>query len=967
MIKKLTGVLLAAAVGAAPFSGFAQDQQCPDLKLAAISAQAFDTIAVSGLPPAMQAPVLAAVFDAGDAAGVVTYLDDTGLFVPPHPTDPFKGGPVLIEISDGETVCAPRELSIAALERSDGATRELVAQLTATLGDIAVMIDADIDEISQPGFESDDPLEMWLSVYGRWLAWDDESVLAQIDDMEGGDFAQEMALVDAAIGKGGFVGDARTVREAAGEAAALSRGNQKDKFGFVLPPAGAPARRGDAPDLRLAARGEAAALALILQAKKQPKPLVQLEGDYIGEAVAPQNAAELANMMEWQFSTEISGKPSVSIYRDGAGLVLGAGGTFLQKAGAGTAFSKVGTAYKTGADALFVMAQLEKVVAGLYPAEFVRLEIEYAPEKLELRQGRDKGMVTAIKVTPRSKGLELSKIAAEIALTKLPAGDSALKSGGRFGRWLRNVKTPVGDNVYIHADNVGKLVNVAQRSVAQNRGTAINRATGVSAVESAGKTATSTFGINNVPDVMKIMPFDYPPVDIMQTGYYELRSSNPGVVELGLAQDDDIPYSGIVEGASMLMASTAPGKFANSQITGSGLVRVGDDAELTLTPPSQTVFPGDWAAVTIIAREADNLAFDWQISPAAHAGRLQGLRTVTDSDGETISISEMIVTTAPEKALFPARLEVWLKDRPEIRASAYIESPRISPRAGCVPWGVEQQYSINLPDLTPVTIRWSVEGTGRIDEDGVYIGTGSGGSKRFTVIATDEETGEEIDRVEQTVGCTCSWTYSVGGLTDSGDIAHIRTVTENGERAYVLNLGQKSDDPGAFDSITVLGRGDPFTGNVDPFEVGCDDEGKATADVSGMVQATAGSSGTLYMAGATLKCPRRQSQQERLRDGHCPDVAGPTISMSPVGGDFVRGSLSGPSTYLATGSPTLICSAGPTFRLDFVAARPPMDTSAIEDIARQAEQDPSSIDPMALMQQMMNMGSGEDLCSPEDY
>ncbi|NHK28704.1 hypothetical protein FF098_012360 [Parvularcula flava] len=948
----------------------AQPDECPALSLASDTVSPYTQLGTFGLPSRMDGQILAAFIDTETGEAVVTpYIAPSGVMVPPHPVTPFEGGNAELVLTDSDVLCAPREVSIAPLPDSAGATRKMLSNLQDSLENTAALLGVDVNDLQDPDFKGDNELEDWLAVYGRWLAWDgQDSLMARLQALEASDDEAGLKLLDAVVAKAGFVTESGDFANRTEKAAAA----QREKFGYLnllAPPVRftaddrSPATRlaVATPGVATGTSGVSASTAMLMMQSTPSSAPVTINGEAFGEALKPRNAAELSDMMNTQFDSEISGKPEVGKYRDMAGLVLGSGGAAIKTASGGTPIGAIGDGYIVLSEALFVQAQLEKVWAGLYPAEFGEMEIDYGPVNLRLRDGEDMGSVRAINVTLQARGMELSKIAADIALTKLPIGDALSRSARPYAQKLAGSSAMAGAGTV--ALNSAQVNAVAGKMV---RNQQVVEAT-ANTVDGIAKTGTSFYGINNMPDLVTIEPFDYPPVNIMTSGFYTLTVDDPSVVSLGLLSQGSVPYTGIKEGSVSLTAMSNPGRFANSAISASVPIFVGEDeTSISISPDRTVAIPGDEVRFSVLVYDEDgDVDIDITLSPARHSYRLREInRTDNLPGGAASAVYDLVVETVDDKDAFPVTAMARMSAKPDQVASATIERARIEPVA-CVPWGVAHQFRTNVPEAL-ASIEWQVSGIGSVERDGTYTAQGSGPKKRSRITAIDADTGEELDSLYFDVGCTCSWTYSVAGQTSSGTIAHIRTFSEGGEPAYVIDMTQDdSDGTEIFSTVQMMGRGRPFDGVAEPFEFGCRN-GIATNDVTGSVQAIRTRDGVSYISGADLPCPRRQTQAERVEGGHCPDVPGPSITLTPLaGGEMVRGRVTGQSTEFDGGA--LECRISQSFMLSFTAARSPMDMSGMEELARQAEADPSSIDPMAMMQQMMKMTSGGDMCAPDDY
>ena len=116
----------------------------------------------------------------------------------------------------------------------------------------------------------------------------------------------------------------------------------------------------------------------------------------------PKTVDQLSIQMQKQFSASIASDDKIGATRDFAGTLLGLGSTVANEAGG--VGKGVGFAYSRASEWLFMQAFTDKLVAALFPAEFVSIEAVGGPYNLYTETSPSQGKIVAINVVTKSKG-----------------------------------------------------------------------------------------------------------------------------------------------------------------------------------------------------------------------------------------------------------------------------------------------------------------------------------------------------------------------------------------------------------------------------------------------------------------------------------------------------------------------------------------------------------------------------------
>jgi len=949
-----SGRIVAAFLGIAAFLAFASSpsaqDRCPGVALANDFALPFEAVEIAGLSLQDETAVFALIESDGDEALSVAEVsqDREGawqLFAPPAPGAPWQGGTVLVTIADGTIACGGLALTIAPLPRADGAADIMMTSLRQSIDSLAAIVGVDPQALRRADFESGDPLVEWLHVLSYWVDGEGEpnSLMASLAQLHGEASedeatAEAMALLDSYIVLSG------ELETAAGLQVELMLSGMRAQEFY--------GRRGD---LRPRQR-----TVFHAQAQTGSAPLVGLQGTGLARAIAPKTPEELAAMLEMQAYATGAGKPAASRYLNMAGLLLGAAGAGFEAAGeraiatgAGAgpgALSKgIGKTFTVGSHGLFVTGQVAKIVEGLFPAEFRSATINANP--LTIAYSKDspqEGRVTRFDVVARAKGLELTKMALDAALQFAPLGQRAGEGGAKIAQALNASSNNIAAKFGTLATKLGQL---------RQRAGGVTSATADNVVESKVKEKISGEGINKAwPDLVKIEPFDFPPVNVLKSGFYRMTARPQGILtlrsEVAAEGNDWIYFKGEKPGIAELEAFTDPGAFLASA-EASATVEV-EGPEVLIDPETAFVLPGETKRLHIAARSEGLDRADVSLEPAAvHRAELAGTEPHRFPGRRDADLAELYdVTGSTERADFPIKVTARSRLDPDVAATALLDVPKID-RA---PYCVEADTLVRLvrdggpwADVMDRVV-WEVEGPGDAAAGSYFAPSEDELQGTAVVSVRARDGGHLIDRVSIRLGCACFAEAEIGGATQEFNYPYYM-ITPGPEERDVLTV-VLSDNQNADHVMVSTQWPQPSQG----FDIICNADGSYNG-ATGASQAalnlryfTSGTNGRCEDAGRLMNCPDGPSPQVRLR---------------PIGdGTFLEGLVVGSYYEFVPGAE---CPRPVEGRVRFVAGRI-ADTggAANREITRSLrdwdDNDPSASGALLPMLGQILFGFGNNPC-----
>lgn len=707
------------------------------------------------------------------------------------PDAPWTGGPATIRLTDGLSICQAVFVTIAPMQRADGAFDVLVASLKENLSQKAERFDLDFETLADPAFATDDPKIDLLHQFALMIDGADtpESIQAQIDDVKSDTdpaVTEAFHIFEAMLNTSGSL-DAIAEEIRTSAAIRTPSGPQTSPPATPKPQ---PARfdtSGSRPDITF----------IQLDGNKPKKPVPKID------VKAFDTAKELSDAMIEQLDSESGNKPHVQIYRDAAGAMLGAGSALGKAAGPGGA--RLAQVYDASSQALFLWGLLDKLQEGLYPNELVDMKIDAAPTTLFVDESPEEGMVAAVWVTPRAKGIDLGKLAFDVAFQFLPVTDlvhirqgSARNLSRSFSYKAeadeirrsiarhRNARPPsnapvprpldrrTGDRLMELEQSGGSQVARANAQRLVDRMTRHQFRDGMLMIPT-DMTKPLILGniINALPDMSVVPPFDYPRVNILEKGYLNLNLSRAGVIDMTFSDSGSVFYKSIEAGRVMINALTAPGKFGNSQAKAEQEITVRNEWGIALEPGLSVISPGQSVRLNVIWNGPDDMVLqhfnvNYDTDQKVHDFRLSKA-PVELPDGRLAYTLD--IKTVADGTRFPVNVTTSLRTKPEISARAVIRAAQITPTPICLDADSETQFSVALSGKeTMKDLIWTVtQGPGKISRDGVYTAPSDASRNTAVTIEARPSTGNgPAMTVETKLNCGCSWTLQAMGKTYSG-------------------------------------------------------------------------------------------------------------------------------------------------------------------------------------------------------
>lgn len=862
-------VLLAIPLVLTP-SGWTEDR-CPELFSGGNVLQPGEIIAAEDFPLDML-EVHYAVLTAPDQTTHLipaTVADGGSRFQMTFAPDaPWTGGRATIAITDGLSICPAVEVTIAPLERADGAFDLMMTGLKERVSQRAVPFGLDFDTLADPSFVADTPIVEAL-----------QRLALHVDGMNNSE--SMFALFKAArTDADKTVQDAAAILEAmlanSGLLEQMVSDLRKDVF-YQTSPAKLPPLSPQPMQLTLT--------------PAQPKTLKLKTQPF-------RSAQDLSDAMIEQLDSESANKPHVQIYRDGAGALL-AGGSALGNA-AGPAGMKVAKVYDVASQGLFLWGMLDKLQEGLYPNELRDMQIDAAPTTLFLRDDPSEGLIAKVYVTPAAKGIDFGKLALDVALQYAPVGNlvnlrqnsaKALMKGeasfdvrraferlnlaranrppdlkGTLPQQLNSLEQQRLMKIELDAARVNTL---HQSEKLQSRITRSQFVDGMLAIPT-DMTKPLYFSqiINGLPDLEKMPPFEYPPVNILETGYVQLNASRAGVIELEQNWTRTVSYRAKGVGGVTVYGFTAPGKFGNTQAKGEVDIAVKDGYGLSITPQTVTMVPGDatdffiaWEGPDHKVRDDFRVTFD--TDQKIHRFEL-AKAPIELPDGRLAY--KLSVQTVPLLERFPINITASLLSAPEKKATARINAVRIQPDLGCTEPGARTSYRVIGPDGQALSgLRWKIaSGPGRINEDGVYTAP-ERASRNAHVTIEAHFPGNKPDplSVSTKLNCGCFWSVSAFGREWTGSNVTITSFSAP---------GSPPDHMVSFNDTDTLSVIIAAKGGISPGRTGA------------MMTVSSGENGL-----AATDCTNNEAEC----DGKDPPVPNASYAIGQAGPRYVEGSFSG--------------------------------------------------------------------------
>jgi hypothetical protein len=661
----------------------------------------------------------------------------------------------------------------------------------------------------------------------------------------------------------------------------------------------------------------------------------------------PKNGAELSKMMKHQLRSDISGKPEVGIYRDLSGLVAEKGYTALNAATGNKvkylkALQKGGELYNA---AIALWGFADKLMAGFFPNELVDLDITWGPNELSMTGNRN-GAITDIKVTPKAPGIDLATVMLGTAIqsAKVQKTLGLLATRPKLQSYL--AKTYLADG-YKLIQNVGKLF--------PKTGTVVSEGVGFAAPWSVDnlllpKAPKSALNIN---------PFKYPPVDIMQSGYFTAVSQTPGNLE---AQFDDVAvnYFAKAKGLGKILVQSAGDKFANSQIVSTLEIQI-NDGEFTLSPQIKVSAFGQQHRFELKVYAQRSLTdFELTFSPGLSLISEELVSTEFAGLPEEVKTYALVVKAPANRSQFPATLSVQRNQGTRLPQHATMILPNLTPRLLCIEPGETYSFNISTSNGEDNELQllgdgnlssdWQmnqsinkgdfaiqVKGPGTVSNHWDYQLDDNTKAKQTTIQLVDRQQRHVYDEATFTIGCQCQWQATTGNQENSGVDALWVDHVESKRAGQFIILSDKSH----FNVHQIIVKRDAPASGVITFSANCDDN---TVD-GGWLSIV---NETAYGGGHTPAC-----------EGEEGNPGTPELTILAVSDKYVQGRIHGSMIY---GNNAYVKNHI-TFTAARVSGKQWLNHPLMSLLSTDIKNDPETLAGLGVM--MSQMG-GTSVCHPDE-
>ncbi|MFS1701296.1 hypothetical protein [Alteromonas sp. AMM-1] len=740
-----------------------------------------------------------------------------------HPALPWQGGQAQIVLTNGETACPAVTVNIAPLQRADGAFDAMLALLRQGVDNESVPLGQDYESLSTQT-DSDVPAWQVLAAFSASLYDNDDpngfaNALAQLRaDPE---LSESLALMEGLLFATGILETMYNDLDLRAEALRAPDNTEP------MPPQSQLWRLPDAGLRQLYPHTE---LTPLLYEPELHDTALQVQVNATTNAPAPslniavfKDARSLSEAMYAQFHSETGLLPDVQIYRDAAGSLLTAGSALATAHGA----KALASFYSRVGEGLFLWTMLDKLRDGLYPNAMIDMKIDASNNLIYVQSKPDSGVVNAIWVTPKAKGLDMSKIALDFVLQVLPVNKVA---GARTGSHARRT----ANHEILGRPLTGAAEQQFQRTLQKAH---LNDGMLEGVLDTSKWTILGKI-IEKLPGNGVIAPFTYPPVNIYQRGYVDLKLSKTGVVTVDFPEDGLMVYQASAAGRVLLNAYTRSGKFGNTNATAEYEVRVRESQGLYISPANPIVMPGESVRL-FIAWGGEEQALPPQFAvnvdtlPAGHQFRLSSKPERLTINGYPQWAYTLDVTTQSNMQLFPVHVTASLKSRPEISAKARIDPTAIVPGTGCIEPDSSVTFSVPITGGKSMPgISWRVaQGPGQISQSGLYEAPANAKKGEQVRIEARSPKGMVLTR-DMRLSCGCEWRLNAYGQQWEGNNVYVTRYNDtNNQPSHMLHAG--NDDStivvasGQAPQLgSLLGVLNATVGAYNLFTNGCNDENR---------------------------------------------------------------------------------------------------------------------------------------------
>uniref|UniRef100_A0A486XL86 Uncharacterized protein n=1 Tax=Rheinheimera sp. BAL341 TaxID=1708203 RepID=A0A486XL86_9GAMM len=789
-----------------------------------------------------------------------------------HPTLPWVGGQADIILTDGISACPSITVNIAAMERADGAFDALIALLRQGLGNEVVPLGKDFDSLLEQE-QPDVPALQMLSAFSHLLGSEDdpESLSYWLAQMRAHPEQREsLSLLEGLLHSTGLLETMYEDLNIRAEALLMPDGDE------TIPPQSHLLRLPTSPD----SEDEFAMVTLFYQPQDAAQFLSVISQTTRASATVNlsvfKDAKSLSEAMYDQFHSQTGLLPNVQIYRDAAGSLLTAGNALATASGA----KLLGRVYEGAGAGLFMWTIFDKLRDGLYPHKLLDMKIAASHDLIYVQTSPDRGAVNAIWVTPHAKGLDMSKIALDFVVQFLPVNKLAsMRSGSAINRIAAN-------------DSLGRPLNAVAEKQFQGalQKAKLNDGMLEGLLDTSKWTVLGKI-IEKLPGNGVIAPFNYPPVNIFERNYVDLKLAKPGIVDVDFPKDGMMIYRALAVGSVHLNAYTRSGKFGNANATAEFEVRVRESQGLYISPSNPIVMPGEkirlyvaWGgeekelpAQFIVNVDVSPSTHRYQLSPAARRMLINGYENWAYS---------LDIDTSKDLQSFPIHVKASLQSRPEINASARIDPTAIMPSEGCIEPGTSTTFRVPISGGKLMQgLHWQVtQGPGQINQRGEYVAPPNASKREQVSIQARSPKGMVLTR-DMRLSCGCEWRLNAYGQKWEGVNVYMTSIDEPGRRtSHMLQAGD-------VDTTIVISSGQrPQLGTL---------LGVMTASL-----------GTKYLttSGCSDEDQNNLCDPKEPLEGAPIAPSPPTYTINNIEGDYVEGTIAGQAIegHLLTGQQSVL-------------------------------------------------------------
>lgn len=613
-------------------------------------------------------------------------------------------------------------------------------------------------------------------------------------------------------------------------------------------------------------------LGRIMAAMRLLSPLgsahAQLNGLTVMQGVKiPKNAETLSKMMNHQLSSEINGKPHVGIFRDLSGLVAEKGFTAINLA-AGNKAKHLQSAGELYNAAIALWGFADKLMAGFFPNELVDIEVTYGPNELNIYENKN-GSVDEINVTPQAPGIDLATVMLGTAIQSMKVQQTLGKLAARPKLTNYLMQSKIGDGY--------QLLQI-MAYVFPKAATATSET-----VSFTAPWAADNLLLPKVPkSALNVNPFKYPPVNIMQPGYFTVLSKTTDLLGI-TARSEVVNYHAVSTGTAKLLVHSNGAKFANAQIETILDVKINAD-DFTLTPQLKASAFGQTHQLKLRTfAQKDITDFTLKLADGMKWVSKSLIGTEQTGTKDEVKIYALVVTAPLNKTQFPATIEASRKGSSGSGQQATLVLPKLVPELMCIEPGVSYRFDVSTVsqnqteernlDLENFAIQ--VDGPGQVSEHWNYRVAESVVEKNTTIQLIDRKDQAIYDEATVAIGCGCQWQAETDGQQSVGiDALWIENI-DAARPAQLLILSDKSH----INMHQALLKNTRTASGVFTFVPDCD-EGTVSGSWLSIVNEKA------YAAGYSPQC-----------EGDEGNPGTPEVRLNAVSDKFVQGSIHGAMVY----------------------------------------------------------------------